>query len=107
MSAKFTGKDRSNAVKKVVSMRLNKFASWADIAAELEVAPRTARRLFQEKLGEHQHHDHLPSKGGRYPSGQFTGEAIVIWVPDIAEDQVPVLDETRTVSTWVKVEMPV
>lgn len=107
MNSKFEGAKRTAVTKKVADLRLKKFMSWKAIAAELEVAPRTARRLFQERLGEHQHHDHLPSKGGRYPSGQFTGESIVMWVPDIAEDQVPVLDHTHTVSTWVKLEMPV
>jgi hypothetical protein len=101
MNAKFAS-NRTSVTKQVAAMRLNKFMSWADIAAELSVAPRTARRLFQERLGEHQHHDHLPSKGGRYPSGQFVNETIVTWVPDIAEDEVPVLDNSRTVSTWVK-----
>lgn len=58
---------RAAARRKVVAMRDNKKnpASWAEIAQALEVAPRTARRLYDEVKGEGAHHGLLPGKGGR------------------------------------------
>jgi hypothetical protein len=61
------GKNRHNVSRKVTSMRLKKGLSWAEIAKELEIAPRTARRIFQEKNGVGSHHGLLPGKGGRRP----------------------------------------
>lgn len=58
------GKDRTAAAKKVVALR-NKKMSWGQIAAELKVAPRTTRRLYDEVKGEGAHHGLLPGKGGR------------------------------------------
>lgn len=60
--------NRNNLRKRVVRMRTKELMSWAAIGNELGVAPRTVRRLFQEQVGEHQHHDHLPNKGGRFPT---------------------------------------
>ena len=88
---KFAG-NRHNVRKRVVTMRTKKLMSWADIAAELEVAPRTARRIFQEAMGEHQHHDHLPGKGGRFPTTA---------VP--ADPKAVVLPGNGAINTWVKV----
>lgn len=61
------GKNRHNITRKVTSMRNKRGLSWAEIAKELEIAPRTARRLFQEKNGVGSHHGLLPGKGGRRP----------------------------------------
>jgi hypothetical protein len=84
MSKKF-GSNRSNVRRKVYRMRTKNLMSWQAIAAELEIAPRTARKLFQEQAGEHQHHDHLPNRGGRFPSGQYTkDETVVVWTPEEA-----------------------
>lgn len=65
-NAKF-GSQRNNKRRSVVSMRDKKNMSWANIAAVLEVAPRTARRLYQEQQGTGSHHGLLPGKGGRRP----------------------------------------
>ena len=65
---------RANISKQVVQMRTRKLMSWAAIGAEFGVAPRTARRLFQEAKGDHQHHDHLPNKGGRFPTTAVPAE---------------------------------
>ena len=61
------GSQRGNKRSQVVRMRTKDQMSWADIAAALEIAPRTARRLFQEKQGQGSHHGLLPGKGGRRP----------------------------------------
>jgi predicted DNA-binding transcriptional regulator YafY len=52
-------------LKKVTQMRDTKKMSWAQIAAALEVAPRTARRMYDELNGEGAHHGLLEGKGGR------------------------------------------
>lgn len=51
--------------KKVVSMRDTKKTSWAVIAEAIGVAPRTARRIYDEVKGEGAHHGLLEGKGGR------------------------------------------
>lgn len=84
------GSNRHNVARKVVRLRTKDLLSWADIAALLEVSPRTARKLFQERVGEVQHHDHLPSKGGRFPSGAFTTA------------EVPYLTGDGSVNEWFK-----
>lgn len=63
-NAKFGGQ-RQNIRRKVVSLRDSKKLSWASIAAEIGVAPRTARRLYNEVKGEGAHHGLLEGKGGR------------------------------------------
>lgn len=63
-NAKF-GAQRQNVRRRVVSMRDKKNLSWAAIASELGVAPRTARRLYNEVKGEGAHHGLLAGKGGR------------------------------------------
>jgi hypothetical protein len=85
------GKNRHNVGRKVVRLRTKDLLSWASIAAMLEISPRTARKLFQERVGEHQHHDHLPSRGGRFPN----------WWVTTAEQ--PVLPGDGTVNEWEKV----
>lgn len=62
-----TGARQANVLRKVVAMRDKRQLSWAAIAAELEIAPRTARRLYQEVKGAGSHHGLLPGKGGRRP----------------------------------------
>lgn len=98
----FSG-NRHNVIKKVVRMRTKSLMSWAAIAAELDIAPRTARKLFQEGRGVHQHHDHLPNKGGRFPAGQFTEEAVIVWSPE--EGAYLAGDGSNNV--WFKTELPV
>lgn len=61
------GAQRNNKRRSVVSMRDKRQMSWAAIAETLEVAPRTARRLYQEQKGTGTHHGLLPGKGGRRP----------------------------------------
>lgn len=56
---------RGTGAKSIVSMRDKKQMSWAQIAATKGVAPRTARRLYNEVKGEGAHHGLLPGKGGR------------------------------------------
>lgn len=78
MSArKFTNNDGSRSAKvlnDVVRLRDKKEMSWAAIAAQLEVAPRTVRRMYDEKLGEGAHHGLLPGKGGRRPVAVIEAE---------------------------------
>lgn len=66
---KFTTKNgsrQSNVAKKVVSLRDNKGLAWRAIAAELEVAPRTVRRIYDEVKGEGAHFaSRIEGKGGR------------------------------------------
>lgn len=52
---------------KVVTMRDKQHKSWMTIGAELGVAPRTARRMYDEVKGEGAHHGLLEGKGGRSP----------------------------------------
>lgn len=98
---------RHNTTRSIVSMRTKKLMSWRDIAAKLDIAPRTARRLFQEAMGEHQHHDHLPGKGGRFPAGQYNpkDETVTTWLPDLDEGEAPVLEGDGSVSKWYKVSL--
>lgn len=81
---------RHNLRKRVVKLRTKELLSWAEIGNQLGVAPRTVRRLFQEQVGAHQHHDHLPNKGGRFPTTA---------VP--ADTKAVVLTGDGTVNTWV------
>lgn len=101
MSKKF-GSQRHNIRRKVVRMRLKDMLSWADIAAELDIAPRTARKLFQESEGEGQHHDHIPGKGGRFPAGKLNDDGVVVWA---AEEGV-YLPGDGTHNVWFKTELP-
>lgn len=52
---------------KVVNLRDKKAFSWVMIGNELGVAPRTARRLYDELKGAGAHHGLLEGKGGRRP----------------------------------------
>lgn len=52
---------------KVVTMRDKQNKSWAVIGEAIGVAPRTARRLYDEVKGEGAHHGLLEGKGGRRP----------------------------------------
>lgn len=56
---------RGSLVTKVVRLRDKNQSSWATIAAEVDCAPRTARRLYDESKGTGAHHGLLPGKGGR------------------------------------------
>lgn len=60
-----SGKRQPQVQAKVVSMRDKKNLSWAVIAEALDIAPRTARRIYDEKKGAGAHHGLLPGKGGR------------------------------------------
>lgn len=100
MSKKF-GSNRHNVRRKVYRMRTKGLMSWQAIAAELDIAPRTARKLFQEQAGEHQHHDHLPNRGGRFPSGQYNDDTIVVWTPE----EGAYLPGDGTHNSWNKVEV--
>jgi len=91
---KLEGKDRTNAKKKVVRLRLKGLKSWRTIGAELDITPRMANRLFQEAVGKHQQHDHLPGKGGRFPASYTTTA------------EAPYLAGDGTNNTWEKVESP-
>lgn len=65
---KFTTKtgNRSATVLKQVTSKRNKGMAWRAIAADLEVAPRTVRRIFDEANGEGAHFaSRIPGKGGR------------------------------------------
>jgi hypothetical protein len=81
---------RKNISKRVVTMRTRKLMSWAAIGAEIGCAPRTARKLFQEARGEHQHHDHLPNKGGRFPTTSYL----------LSADTAPVLPGNGSNNEW-------
>jgi orotate phosphoribosyltransferase-like protein len=66
--AKFQTKagERSSKVLKQVTALRNKGMAWRAIAAQLEVAPRTVRRIFDEANGEGAHFEsRLEGKGGR------------------------------------------
>lgn len=59
------GAQRNNKRRSIVAMR-NKGASWAEIGAKFEIAPRTVRRMFDEAQGEGAHFaSRVPGKGGR------------------------------------------
>lgn len=61
-----TGKRSPQAVAKIARMRNKDEMSWADIGAELDIAPRTVRRIFDEKFGTGAHFaSRLEGKGGR------------------------------------------
>lgn len=97
------GSTRYNTQRKIVRMRTKDLMSWAAIGQALGMAPRTARRIFQERVGEGQHHDHLPNKGGRFPSGKVTKEdTLIVWKTTA---KVPVLDGTGHVNSWDKYEV--
>jgi hypothetical protein len=93
-SNKKFGSNRHNVARKVVRLRTKDLLSWATIADLLEISPRTARKLFQERTGIHQHHDHLPTKGGRFPAEWETAA------------EVPYLPGTGEINDWYKVAMP-
>jgi len=63
-----SGARNQKVLNDVKRMRDIGLMSWANIGNTLGVAPRTARRLYNEKAGmEGMHHGLLPGKGGRYP----------------------------------------
>lgn len=84
------GSNRHNKSRQVVRMRTKDLMSWKAIGNALGVSAPTARKLFQERVGEHQHHDHIPGKSGRWPE----------WYDTTAE--VPYLDGTGSVNEWFK-----
>ncbi len=73
------GSQRGNKRSQVVRMRTKDLMSWAQIGEALEIAPRTARRLFQEKAGAHTHHGLLPGKGGRLPQHGHSEDITALW----------------------------
>jgi hypothetical protein len=85
------GTSRYNVSRKVVRLRTKDLLSWREIANTLEISPKLARKLFQERIGEHQHHDHLPNKGGRFPN---------YWTTTA---EVPYLDGKGNINSWEKV----
>jgi hypothetical protein len=60
-----TGKRNPNERKRVVRMRDRDEMSWAAIAEALEIAPRTARRIYDEAKGDGAHFESRPLVGGR------------------------------------------
>lgn len=61
-----TGGRQANIAKTVVARRDKKGQAWRTIAADLEVAPRTVRRIYDEVKGEGAHFaSRVPGKGGR------------------------------------------
>lgn len=61
-----TGARSAAIAKKVVSLRDKKGLAWRAIASELEVAPRTVRRMYDEVKGEGAHFaSRIEGKGGR------------------------------------------
>lgn len=72
---------RASISAQVVEMRNVQLLSWAQIGQALGFAPRTARRLYQESAGAHQHHGLLPGKGGRLPKGFVTATPSALVAP--------------------------
>ena len=65
------GNRQPNVAKKVVRLRDKMGLSWAAIATELELAPRTIRRIYDEQMGEGAHYEsRVPGKGGRTRQAQ-------------------------------------
>lgn len=63
-----SGARNGKVLNDVKRMRDIGLMSWVSIANTIGCAPRTARRLYNEKAGmEGMHHGLLPGKGGRYP----------------------------------------
>lgn len=61
-----TGKRSPQAVAKIARMRNKDGMSWAAIGTELNIAPRTVRRIFDEKFGKGAHFEsRVEGKGGR------------------------------------------
>lgn len=58
------GSQRNN-VRRTIVARRNKGQAWRVIAADLGIAPRTVRRLFDEAKGTGAHFDAKIGKGGR------------------------------------------
>lgn len=103
MTKKF-GSQRNNLRNKVYRLRTKELLSWVDIGNECDITPRMANRLFQEKAGKHQHHDHLPGKGGRFPSGLYREDGIIVWTP---ADEGAYLPGDGTHNTWQPTEVAV
>ncbi len=86
--AKADGTRNGKVLNDVKRMRDVNLMSWVAIADKLGCAPRTARRLYNEKAGrEGMHHGLLPGKGGRTPEAahcshcanpKFTSSPVVI-----------------------------
>lgn len=85
------GSQRHNVARKVVRLRTKELLSWQAIAAMLEISPKLARKLFQERVGEHQHHDHIAGRGGRFPQQWDTAA------------EVPYLTGDGNVNEWHRV----
>lgn len=61
-------RERVRLAQRVVRARDKRQMSWLQIAAEYNVSPGTARRLYDEVQGEGAHVGLLPGKGGRLPT---------------------------------------
>lgn len=97
------GSQRHNMAKKVYRLRTKKLLSWVAIGTEMDITPRMANRLFQEVAGKHQQHDHLPGKGGRFPSGRYIDEdTSIVYTPV----EGAYLSGDGTHNEWTKVEVP-
>jgi len=59
-----TGKRDPNVKRKVVSLR-NKPMSWKAIGEALDIAPRTARAIYDDAKGPGAHFESRPLPGGR------------------------------------------
>lgn len=62
------GTRQAKVMDRVVRLRDKNELSWVTIATELDIAPRTARRIYDERKGAGAHHGLLPGKGGRQVS---------------------------------------
>lgn len=60
-------RERVRLAQRVVRARDKQHKSWLRIAADYEVSPGTARRLYDEVQGQGAHVGLLPGKGGRHP----------------------------------------
>lgn len=60
------GERQAKVLKQVTALRDSKGMSWAAIAKQLEVSPRTVRRIYDEANGEDAHFaSRIEGKGGR------------------------------------------
>lgn len=60
-----TGKRDPNVRRKVVSQRDKQNRSWRAIGADLGIAPRTVRAIYDEVKGAGAHFESRPLPGGR------------------------------------------
>lgn len=68
-------RDRVRLAQRVVKARDKQHKSWLRIAADYNVSPGTARRLYDEVQGAGAHVGLLPGKGGRLPAKPVKAKA--------------------------------